>query len=92
MTYDNPYDSLININPEIIRVAAVNLNAFAASPIKKIPIKKAPTAPIPVQIIYAVPKGILFIEIDKSIKLATIVRIVRIEGTIFVKPKDCFIK
>lgn len=75
-----------------MKSAAVTLSAFAASPRKRTPIKKAPTAPIPVQMIYAVPKGMLLMEIDKSVKLATMARIVRIEGMSFVNPKDCFIQ
>lgn len=59
---------------------------------KKItPTKKAPTAPMPVQIVYAVPRGIDRMAIASKPKLATIATSVTRDGTKRVKPCDCFI-
>jgi hypothetical protein len=59
----------ISIKPLIISTPEIILNVFTGSPRKNTPNKNAPTAPIPVQIAYAVPNERLLIEIDKSIKL-----------------------
>lgn len=79
-------------SPLTINTAATIRNSVAGSPMKKIPAAKAPTAPIPVQMVYAVPSGKLFIEKDKSAKLATTVTNVMTVGTNRVNPSDCFIE
>lgn len=84
--------SFIINNPLTINTAATIRNSVAGSPMKKIPATKAPTAPIPVQMVYAVPSGKLFIEKDKSAKLAITVTNVMTVGTNRVNPSDCFIE
>ena len=49
LRYDD--DSFINTKPETIRIAASIRIAVAGSPNMKIPTKKEPIAPIPVQIV-----------------------------------------
>ena len=45
-----------------------------------------PTAPIPVQIAYAVPTVVVFMDTDNNQKLIAIAEIVRIEGIGLVNP------
>ena len=78
--------------PLTIKVAATTRSRLAGSSRKNIPAANAPTAPIPVQIVYAVPSGKLFIENESSAKLAiTVINVITV-GTNRVKPSDCFIK
>jgi hypothetical protein len=57
-----------------------------------IPTMNAPTAPMPVQMVYAVPSGKERIDAARRTKLRTIVTTVTTEGHRRVKPSDCFIE
>ncbi len=85
-------DSFISKRPDTISTAATMRMVFTGSPKKMRPTRKAPTAPIPVQIVYAVPNERVFIDMDKRTKLAIIVTIVMMLGKILVKPRDCFME
>jgi hypothetical protein len=65
-------DSLISTIPATINAAATSRDAFADSPRTTTPSTNAPTAPIPVHTVYAVPSGKVLIDIDNKAKLATI--------------------
>ncbi|MNN77305.1 hypothetical protein D3C81_1937580 [compost metagenome] len=55
------------------------------------PIRNAPTAPMPVQMVYAVPSGSVRIARASNQKLAIMPTRVMMLGTSRVKPWDCFI-
>lgn len=84
--------SFIINKPLTIKTAATIRSSVAGSPMKKIPAANAPTAPMPVQMVYAVPNGKLFIENDNNAKLAITVTNVMTVGTNRVNPSDCFIE
>ena len=84
--------SFIINKPLTIVTAATIRSSVAGSPMKKIPAAKAPTAPMPVQMVYAVPSGKFFIENESSAKLAMTVMNVITVGTNRVNPSDCFIE
>lgn len=79
-------------SPLTINTAATIRNSVAGSSMKKIPAENAPTAPMPVQMVYAVPSGKFFIENESSAKLAITVMNVITVGTNRVNPSDCFIE
>jgi hypothetical protein len=56
------------------------------------PAKNAPAAPIPVQIVSAVPSGNICTEDERKQKLVIIVSIVTALTVGLIKPSDCFIK
>ena len=85
-------ESFINTSPEIIKMAASIRIAVAGSPNIKIPTRKEPIAPIPVQIVYAVPKGKVRIAYANKAKLKIIKTRVIILGPIRVKPSDSFME
>ena len=78
--------------PVTMNAAAAKRMGVAASPRTAMPTRNAPTAPMPVQTVYAVPSGSVFIEIESSAKLAIISTIVKIDGVKMVKPSDRFIE
>lgn len=57
-----------------------------------IPTIKDPIAPIPVQMVYAVPSGSVRIDIDSNTTLNTMKTIVMILGVNLVNPSDNFIE
>lgn len=87
----NQDDSFIKSSPLIINSAESTLAKVKDSPKKITPTVNAPTAPIPVHTVYAVPRGNVFIEIESKIKLVTTVIIVITENPSFVKPSESFI-
>lgn len=62
------------------------------SPKTVIPTMNAPTVPMPVQTVYAVLSGSVFIATDSNPKLAIIVEMVMAVGVRSVKPADFFIE
>jgi hypothetical protein len=66
--------------------------AHGVSPRTMIPTMNAPTAPMPVQMVYAVPSGKERIDAARRTKLKTIVTTVTTEGHSRVNPSDCFIE
>lgn len=85
-------DSFINTRPLMISTAAATRIKLTCSPKKMIPAKKAPTAPMPVQTVYAVPSGSDRIEYDRRAKLMIMVTRVTSDGANRVKPSDNFME
>ncbi len=75
----------------MISTAAAPRPIVSGSPRTATPAAKAPTAPMPVHTVYAVPSGGDFIEIDSSPKLASIVNSVTTDAPGRVKPAESFI-
>ena len=70
--------------------AAAMRAGVTASPSNVMPYAKAPTAPMPVQIMYALPSGSERIDHDSSPKLTTMAPTVTTLGHSRVKTCDCF--
>lgn len=84
-------DSFIRTKPAAISKAAQMRMRLNCSPMSAMPITNAPIAPMPVQIIYAVPRGRVRIDAASRAKLMTMPSTVIIDGIGLVKPFDCFI-
>lgn len=74
--------------PAMMSPAQNNRPAVAGSPNKPIPSSTVPTAPIPVQTAYAVPKGRFRKAIPSKKRLAVIDKTVATEGHSFVNPSE----
>lgn len=84
--------TFINTTPNMIEAAAKIRRSPIGSCKKNIPIRNAPIAPIPTQIVYAVPRGKVLIAAANRPKLKIMKTIVIILGVSFVKPSDIFIE
>ena len=78
--------AFISTIPERISIAAMMRVAFTGSPSAVMPTRNAPTAPMPVQTVYAVPSGSVRIEYESKAKLAIIAVSVMMDAAGRVKP------
>jgi hypothetical protein len=83
--------SFIITSPAMMSVAAMMRAPVACSPRIVTPTRNAPSAPMPVQIGYAVPRGIVRIASASKLTLPNMALIVMTVGHRRVKPSDCFI-
>ena len=83
-------ESFMSARPLTIRIAASTRNGLAVSPRTATPTTKAPTAPMPVHTVYAVPSGSDRIDQASSPKLSSIEINMMVVGQGRVNPSDCF--